>query len=137
LATGGTSNTIVFIDLFTNSAYLQYLLSQNTCTNLFINSIVFHPYEKKLFCKCFSITINIITCILSFNVFLGGQNNGGLYVLSYDIENNRIVNIKEICSICLDCEIIGLEYSSRNDCLLIATNTGLKGWNNNQKYCIF
>lgn len=50
LATAGTNNTIVFIDLSTESAYLHYKIVDYRSIKIFISSILFHPNEKKLFC---------------------------------------------------------------------------------------
>jgi len=112
LATAGTNNTIVFIDLLTETAYLHHSLYQKPMRKVFISSILFHPYEKKLFCA---------------------QNDGHLYVFEFETNNKRIVNIEQQCVVDLECEIFGLTFCQNNDCLLIATNTGLMGWNNSQR----
>lgn len=139
LATAGTNNTIVFIDLLTEVAYLHYnLFSKKNNVRLFISSILFHPHQRKLFCKCLSIIFHNgfqnINFILRFHLFPGALNDGRLYVFEFEIENRRIVNLEQQCVIQLECEIFGLAYCAKNDCLLIATNVGLMGWNNSQKY---
>ncbi|XP_026821891.1 leucine-rich repeat and WD repeat-containing protein 1-like [Rhopalosiphum maidis] len=111
LATGGTNNTIVFIDLSTNSAYLHYILPIMNNKKVFISSILFHPSQNVLFCTL---------------------NNGYLFIFEFEIYDSRIVNIEEQCSIDLKCEIFGLAFCEINDYLLIATNVGLKGWDNSQ-----
>lgn len=58
-------------------------------------------------------------------------------MFEFDIENKRIANLEQQCVIELDSEIFGLAYVEKNDCLLIATNVGLMGWNNSQKYYAF
>lgn len=70
-------------------------------------------------------------------MFLGALNDGHLYVFDFEIDNRRIVNLEQNCTIDLECEIFGLTYCTKSNCLLIATNIGLMGWHNSQKYCIF
>lgn len=52
LATAGTNNTIIFIDLSTETAYLHYIVLKDKRKN-FISSILFHPYKNILFCEYF------------------------------------------------------------------------------------
>ncbi|KAL5242905.1 hypothetical protein ACI65C_010315 [Semiaphis heraclei] len=114
LATGGTTNTIVLIDMLSESAYLHYSLFQGNNRNkgkVFISSILFHPSQNLLFCAL---------------------NNGYLYILEFETHKNRIVNLKRQYSINLKCEIFGLAFCEIKDYLLIATNHGLKGWDNSQ-----
>ncbi|KAL4120042.1 hypothetical protein QTP88_012788 [Uroleucon formosanum] len=113
LATGGTNNTIVLIDLSTKSAYLHYSLFQgkNKKKKLFISAVLFHPFENKLFCAL---------------------NNGYLYILEFETDDSRIVNLEHRYYIDLKCEIFGLAFCEINDYLLISTNVGLKGWDNSQ-----
>uniref|UniRef100_A0A2H8TMA1 Leucine-rich repeat and WD repeat-containing protein 1 n=1 Tax=Melanaphis sacchari TaxID=742174 RepID=A0A2H8TMA1_9HEMI len=115
LATGGTNNTIVLIDLSANLAYLHYSLPQGNSKKIFISSILFHPSQNVLFCAL---------------------NNGYLYILKFETLNYRIVNLEQQYFIDLKCEIIGLTFCEINEYLLIATNAGLKGWDNSQRYCI-
>lgn len=70
-------------------------------------------------------------------MFLGALNDGHLYVFDFEIDNRRVVNLEQNYLIDLECEIFGLTYCTKNNCLLIATNIGLMGWHNSQKYCIF
>lgn len=67
-------------------------------------------------------------------MFLGARNDGQLYVFEFETTKKRIKNIEEQCVIDLECEIFGLAFCKENDCLLIATNCGLMGWNNSQRY---
>ncbi|XP_027841603.1 leucine-rich repeat and WD repeat-containing protein 1-like [Aphis gossypii] len=110
LATGGTNCTIVLIDLKTHKAYLHYSLPQAN-KKIFISSILFHPSQNVLFCAL---------------------NNGYLYILEFETDRNRIINLEQRCSIDLQCEIFGLTFCEINEYLLIATNVGLKGWDNSQ-----
>ncbi|CAI6344430.1 unnamed protein product [Macrosiphum euphorbiae] len=113
LATGGTNNTIVLIDLSTESVYCHYSLFQgkNKYKKIFISSILFHPSQNILFCAL---------------------NNGYLYILQFETDDSRIVNLENRYNIDLKCEIFGLAFCEINDYLLIATNVGLKGWDNSQ-----
>lgn len=69
--------------------------------------------------------------------FSDAFSNGHLNTLQFETHNNRIVNPEHQCFIDLNCEIFGLAFCEVNDYLLIATNVGLKGWNNSQGYCVF
>lgn len=71
------------------------------------------------------------------HLFSGAINDGRLYVFEFETDIRRIVNLKQQCIIDLECEIFGLLFCEKNDCLLIATNNGLMGWNNSQRYCAF
>lgn len=71
---------------------------------------------------------------LCLHLFSGALNDGHLYVLEFETGNKRIKNIEQQCIIDLECEIFGLAFCKENDCLLIATNIGLMGWNNSQRY---
>lgn len=66
-------------------------------------------------------------------MFSGAQNNGNLYILEFETNTRRIINVEQQCLIDLKCEIFGLAFCEKEDCLLIATNNGLMGWNNYQK----
>jgi len=66
-------------------------------------------------------------------VCLGALNNGYFYILEFETHKNRIVNLEYQYSIDLKCEIFGLAFCEINDYLLIATNHGLKGWDNSQR----
>ncbi|XP_022178498.1 leucine-rich repeat and WD repeat-containing protein 1-like [Myzus persicae] len=111
LAAGGTNNTIVLIDLSTKSAYLHYNLFEKIHRKVFISSILFHPFQNILFCA---------------------SNNGYLNIFDFETCDYRIVNLEPRYSIDLKCEIFGLTFCEINDYLLIATNIGLKGWDNTQ-----
>jgi len=78
--------------------------------------------------------IQIQKCVCLFS---GALNNGYLYILEFETDRNRIVNLEQRYSIDLQCEIFGLTFCEINEYLLIATNVGLKGWDNSQRYCIF
>lgn len=69
----------------------------------------------------------------NFVRFSGAQNDGHLYVFEFEMKNKRIVNVEQQCVVDLECEIFNLTFCQNNDCLLIATNTGLMGWNNSQR----
>lgn len=68
-----------------------------------------------------------------YKLFIGALNDGRLYVFKLIVDNKRIVELKEKFIIDLECEIFGLTFCKENDCLLIATNNGLFGWNNSQR----
>lgn len=67
------------------------------------------------------------------HLFSGALNDGRLFVFEFETDNRRIVNLEQQCVIELECEIFGLLFCKNNDCLLIATNIGLMGWNNSQR----
>jgi len=86
----------------------------------------------------------LLICVALFSfidqyvlLFSGALNNGYLFIFEFEIYKSRIVNIEEQNSIDLKCEIFGLAFCEINDYLLIATNIGLKGWHNSQRYCVF
>jgi len=82
---------------------------------------------------CRIVFIHSVMCCL----FSGALNNGYLYILEFETYSNRIVNLEQRYSIDLQCEIFGLAFCEINEYLLIATNVGLKGWDNSQRYYIF
>ncbi|XP_050543861.1 leucine-rich repeat and WD repeat-containing protein 1-like isoform X1 [Daktulosphaira vitifoliae] len=105
LATSGTYSSIVFIDLSSKSAYLTYDLTQRN-KKIFVSSILFHPYEKKLFCAL---------------------NIGNIHVLGFDVINSQVVNIEQLNIIETEKEIFGLTCCEKNNYLLISTNKSLLG----------
>lgn len=70
---------------------------------------------------------------IHFCLFLGAQNNGHLYVFEFETDNQRILNLEQQFVIDVEREIFGLAFCQQNNCLLIATNIGLMGWNNSQR----
>ncbi|XP_050420946.1 leucine-rich repeat and WD repeat-containing protein 1-like [Adelges cooleyi] len=114
LVTSGTACTIVFIDLQSESAYLTYNLFQSKkLRKVFVCSTIFHPYERKLFCAV---------------------NTGNIFILGFDIDGSRIVNIVQLNTIETECEIFGLTVCEKMNYLLIATNKGLMGTTISDKY---
>lgn len=77
-------------------------------------------------------------CLTFYNYYIypfsGTLNDGNLYVFELETNNRRIINLEQKFTIDLECEIFGMAFCKRSDCLLIATNNGLMGWNNSQRY---